>query len=337
MPDLQFPLGSMEQEIRDAVGADAVDFIDATRLALGLMGDSIATNLFMVGYAYQRGLLPISATAIVRSIELNGAAIESNKKSFQWGRLAAVDRERVSAAATPTQAAPDSQRMSESLDEIIARRVEYLTRYQDAAYARRYSDLVALVRQTETARVPQSTALTGAVARYWFKLLAIKDEYEVARLYSDGEFRKRLEAQFEGDYTLKFHLAPPLWAKPDPVTGQVRKREYGPWMMKAFGVLARMKRFRGTALDLFAHTAERKLERQLIKDYAALIDELLAKLAPFNHALAVELASIPEDIRGYGHVKDRHLRQALAKQSDLLVKFREAQRTIAVVPARAAA
>ena len=336
-PDLQFPLGSMEQEIRDAVGAEAVDFIDATRLALGLMGDSIATNLFMVGYAYQRGLLPISATAIVRSIELNGAAIESNKKSFQWGRLAAVDRDRVSAAATPAQAAPDSQRLSGSLDETIARRIEFLTRYQDAAYARRYSDLVALVRQTETARVPQSTALTAAVARYWFKLLAIKDEYEVARLYSDGEFRKRLEAQFEGDYTLKFHLAPPLWAKPDPVTGRVSKREYGPWMMKAFGVLARMKRLRGTALDLFAHSAERKLERQLIKDYATLIDELLAKLAPHNHALAVELASIPEDIRGYGHVKDRHVKQAMAKQSGLLIRFREAQRTIAIVPAKAAA
>ena len=336
-PDLQFPLGSMEQEIRDAVGVDAVEFIDATRLALGLMGDSIATNLLMVGYAYQKGLLPVSAAAIIRSIELNGAAVESNKKSFQWGRLAAVDRAKVSAAATPAQAPPASQKLSESLDETIARRVEFLTAYQDAAYAKRYSDLVALVRQTESARMPNSTVLTAAVARYWFKLLAIKDEYEVARLYSDGEFRKRLEAQFEGDYTLKFHLAPPLWAKPDPITGHVAKREYGPWMMKAFGVLARMKGLRGTALDVFSFSAERRLERKLIRDYATLVDELLAKLAPHNHALAVELASIPEDIRGYGHVKDRHVRQAMAKEAGLLQKFREAQRTIAIVPAKAAA
>jgi indolepyruvate ferredoxin oxidoreductase len=327
----------MEQEIRDAVGPESVDFIDATRLALGLMGDSIATNLFIVGYAYQKGLLPVSEASILRSIELNGATVESNKKSFHWGRLAAVDRARVTAAATPQQAAPASQRISESLDEMIARRVTFLTAYQDAAYARRYSDLVALVRQTETARMPGSTALTEAVARYWFKLLAVKDEYEVARLYTDGEFRKRLAAQFEGDTTLKFHLAPPLWVKPDPVTGQVAKREYGPWMMKAFGLLAGMKRFRGTAFDVFAHSTERKLERQRIKDYAVLMDEVLAKLAPHNHALAVELASIPEEIRGFGHVKERHVKLAKAKEAEVLARFREAQRKISVVAAKAAA
>jgi indolepyruvate ferredoxin oxidoreductase len=336
-PDLQFPLGSMEQEIRDAVGAESVDFIDATKLALGLMGDSIATNLFMVGYAYQKGLLPVSEAAILRAIELNGAAVDSNKKSFHWGRLAAVDRAGVSAAATPAQAVPVSQRVPESLDETIARRVTFLIAYQDAAYARRYSDLVALVRQTETARIPDSTALTAAVARYWFKLLAIKDEYEVARLYTDGEFAQRIAAQFEGDYKLKFHLAPPLWVKPDPVTGHVTKREYGPWMMKAFGLLAGMKRFRGTALDVFAHGAERKMERQLIKDYASLLDEVLERLAPHNHALAVELARIPEDIRGFGHVKARHLKLAKTKEAELLAKFRAAQRTISIVPAKAAA
>ena len=335
--DLRFPLGSMEQEIRDAVGPDAVEFIDATKLAVGLMGDSIATNLFMVGYAFQKGLLPVSEAAILRAIDLNGAAIESNKRSFQWGRLAVVDRARVQAAALPQQSLPSSQKLSESLDESIARRVEFLTAYQDAAYAKRYSDLVALVRQTEAARVPNSTLLTEAVARYFFKLLAIKDEYEVARLYSDGEFYKRLAAQFEDGYSLKFHLAPPLWAKPDPVTGQVSKREYGPWMMKAFGLLARMKGLRGSALDVFGLTAERKMERQLIKDYAALVDEIVAKLAPHNHALAVELASIPEGIRGFGHVKERHLKAAKTKEADLVQRFRDAKPTIAIVAAKAVA
>ncbi len=201
--DLKFPLGSMEHEIRDAVAPGDAEFLDATRLATGLMGDSIATNLFMVGFAYQRGLIPLGEEAILRAIELNGAAVESNKQSFRWGRLAAVDPARVAAAAVPASAKPDSQRLSESVDEMIARRAAFLTDYQDAAYAGRYTDFVAKVRAAETARLPGKTALTEAVARYYFKLLAIKDEYEVARLYADGDFlqarrravRRRLQAQ----------------------------------------------------------------------------------------------------------------------------------------------
>src|SRR6185369_184707 len=180
-PDLKFPRGSMEREIEDAVAPGDAEFLDATKLATGLMGDSIATNLFMVGYAYQRGLLPVGEPAILRAIALNGTAIEPNKQSFRWGRLAAIDPGHVSAAAIPT-ATPESQRLSESLDEIIARRAEFLTAYQDAAYAKRYTDLVAQVRTTESAKVAGETALAEAVARYYFKLLAIKDEYEVARL-----------------------------------------------------------------------------------------------------------------------------------------------------------
>ena len=336
-PDLHFPMGSMEQEIRDACGSDAVEFIDATSLALGLMGDSIATNLFMVGFAYQRGLLPVSEAAILRAIELNGAAVESNTKSFHWGRLAAVDPARVKAAAKPAAAMPDSQRLSETLDETVARRVRFLTDYQHATYAKIYSDVVALVRKTEAARVPNSSALSEAVARYWFKLLAVKDEYEVARLYTDGEFARRIAAQFEGDFTLRFHLAPPLWAKPDPVTGQVTKRTYGPWMMKAFRVLALMRHARGTWLDVFGRTQERKREKRLIREYASLIDEVLATLAPHNHALAVELASIPEQIRGYGHVKERHLEAAKKNEAALLEKFRRSKPTISIVPSKAAA
>jgi indolepyruvate ferredoxin oxidoreductase len=322
--DLKFPLGSMEHEIRDAVAPGDAEFLDATRLATGLMGDSIATNLFMVGFAYQRGLIPLGEDAILRAIELNGAAVESNKQSFRWGRLAAVDPVRVAAAAVPASAKPDSQRFSESVDEMIARRAAFLTDYQDAAYARRYTDFVAKVRAAETARLPGKTALTEAVARYYFKLLAVKDEYEVARLYTDGDFVKRVAAQFEGDYKLTFHLAPPLSNKPDPVTGEAKKSTYGPWMMTAFRVLAKMKGLRGTPLDVFGRTHERRTERQLITDYEALIDELLPRLAPHNHAIAVELASIPEHIRGYGHVKDRHLKAAKAKEAELVASFRAA-------------
>ncbi|MGH8800352.1 MAG: DUF6537 domain-containing protein, partial [Casimicrobiaceae bacterium] len=322
--DLKFPLGSMEQEVRDAVMPGDAEFLDATRLATGLMGDSIATNLFMVGFAYQRGLIPLGEDAILRAIELNGAAVESNKQSFHWGRLAAVDPARVAAAAVPKAAAPDSQRLSESVDEMIARRAEFLTAYQDAAYAKRYTDFLAKVRAAEATRLPGRMALTEAVARYYFKLLAVKDEYEVARLYADGDFAGRVAAQFEGDYRLRFHLAPPLSNKPDAVTGEAKKSAYGPWMMTAFRVLAKMKWMRGTTLDVFGRTHERRVERQLITDYEALLDELLPRLAVHNHAIAVELASVPEHIRGYGHVKERHLTVAKAKEAELVAAFRAA-------------
>ncbi|HTR57794.1 MAG TPA: DUF6537 domain-containing protein, partial [Casimicrobiaceae bacterium] len=322
--DLAFPTGSMEQEIRDAVAPGDAEFLDATKLATGLMGDSIATNLFMVGYAYQRGLIPVGEEAILRAIELNAAAVEANKQSFRWGRLAAVEPERVLKLAIPEEK-PDSQRLSTSLEEIIARRAQFLTAYQDAKYAKRYIDFVAMVRAAEAQKLSDRTALTEAVARYYFKLLAIKDEYEVARLYTDGNFAKRVAAQFEGDYKLVFHLAPPLTSKPDPVTGQATKKAYGPWMMSAFRILARMKGLRGTALDIFGATAERRQERQLITDYEALIKELLPLLAAHNHAIAVELASIPEHIRGYGHVKERHLKAAKTREASLVEAFRSAK------------
>ena len=331
-PDLRFPTGSMEQEIKDAVGPGEAEFLDATKLATGLMGDSIATNLFMVGYAFQRGLLPVSEASILKAIELNGAAIESNTQSFKWGRLAAVDGARVAAAALPPAAKPDSQRLSETLDEVIARRVAFLTDYQDTAYAKRYSDLVARVRSIEAQKQPGATDLTEAVARYYFKLLAIKDEYEVARLYAETDFLQRVAAQFEGDYKLRFWLAPPATNKPDGKSGEARKTKYGPWMMPVFRVLAKLRRLRGGALDVFGRTAERRMERQLIVDYEKLVDELIGALGPQNYELAVSLASVPEYIRGYGHVKERHLKDAKAREAALLERFRSGT----AAPARAA-
>ena len=321
-PDLKFPTGSMEQEIKDAVGPGDAEFLDATKLATGLMGDSIATNLFMVGYAYQRGLIPLTEAAITKAIEINGAAVESNTASFRWGRLAAVDPAKVAAAAIPAALKSDSQRLSDSLDEVIERRVKFLTGYQDAAYAQRYEALVAKARTAEAKAMPGITELTEAVARYYFKLMAIKDEYEVARLYAETDFAKQVAAQFEGDYKLTFNLAPPIFNKPDPATGVPKKSVYGPWMMKAFRVLAKLRKYRGTALDVFGRTAERKMERALIADYETLLAEILARLTAQNHATAVELASIPEHIRGYGHVKNAHLRTAKTREAALLAAFR---------------
>jgi indolepyruvate ferredoxin oxidoreductase len=335
-PDLAFPTGSMEQEIRDAVAPGDAEFLDATRLATGLMGDSIATNLFMVGYAYQRGLLPVGEASILRAVELNGAAVESNKQSFYWGRLAALEPAKVAAAAIP-MAKPDSQRLSESLDETIERRRAFLTDYQNAAYAARYTDLVEKVRDVEAVKQPGTTDLTEAVARYYFKLLAIKDEYEVARLYAETDFMQRVGAQFEGDYKLRFHLAPPTLNKAESGTGEARKSTYGAWMLPAFRVLARLRPLRGTPLDVFGRSAERRQERALIGEYERLVDELLAQLAPANYEVAVSLASIPEYIRGYGHVKERHLKDAKAREAALLERFRGAPEAVRATPVAVAA
>ena len=335
-PDLRFPLGSMEQEIKDAVGPGDAEFLDATKLATGLMGDSIATNLFMVGYAYQRGLIPVSEAAILKAIELNGAAVESNTTSFKWGRLAAVDPAQVAAAAVPRTTVA-SQRLSTTVDEIVDRRVRFLTDYQDAAYAQRYAALVARVRQAEARATPGITDLTEAVARYYFKLLAVKDEYEVARLYAETDFAERVTAQIEGPFTLHFHMAPPVFNRPDPATGVARKSKFGPWLMKAMRVLAKLRRYRGTALDVFGRTAERRMERALIADYEAVVAEIVDALAPANHATAVELAALPEHIRGYGHVKARHVEAAKTREAALLAAFRAPGTAAKPAPAAATA
>jgi len=233
-----------------------------------------------------------------------------------------VDRALVEARANPPSAAPESHRVSESLDELVDRRVEFLTGYQNAAYAARYAERVARVREAEAARVGDGAALADAVARALFKLMAYKDEYEVARLYTGSDFLGRVADRFEGDYRLRFHLAPPLTAARDPNTGHLQKRAYGPWMLTAFRVLAKLRGLRGTAFDPFGRTAERRMERRLIAEYEAVLDEILARLSPDNHTIAVELASLPLEIRGFGHVKQANLQHVKAKEADLLARFR---------------
>jgi len=329
-PDFKLPGTEMRRLVTEATGEAKVDFLNATRIATTLMGDSIATNLFMLGYAWQKGLVPLQLESIHAAIELNAVAVEANKKALLWGRRAAHDLARVEKLATPSEE-PKSHHVSETLEEMVARRAAFLADYQDARYAARYKALVARVEAAEKDRAPSLSGLTQAVARYYFKLLAIKDEYEVARLYTAPEFRQKLEAQFTGDFKLRFHLAPPLLGNRDPETGHLKKQEYGPWMMWVFRGLAGLKGLRGTPLDIFGKTAERRRERALIKEYEALIEEVIPALNHENHILAVELASIPEKIRGYGHVKEAHLETAKACEADLLTRFRqpEAQMTAA--------
>jgi indolepyruvate ferredoxin oxidoreductase len=323
--DANFSLPSerLKRAIISHASRETTHLVDAQRLATALMGNSIATNLFLVGYAWQIGGLPLSSAAIERAIELNGEAVKMNITAFRWGRLCAHDRAAVEKLVAPVTAPSGVERLSSSLEEIIARRVDQLTRYQNAAYAERYRGLVEAARKAEADKAPSKQGLTEAVARYLYKLMAYKDEYEVARLYTDGNFLKQVAKTFDGqDLKFEFHLAPPLLAKPDPITDVPRKMSFGPWMMTAYKVLAGLKGLRGTAFDIFGYTHERRTERQLIKDYEALIAEILAKLTPDNHALAVGLASIPEKIRGFGHVKARHLDVAKKEEAALLADFR---------------
>jgi len=249
-----------------------------------------------------------------------------NQAAFLWGRRAAADLAAVERLVAPKTETIAATTMSQTLEEMIARRVEFLTGYQNAAYTERYRSLVERVKQAESAKAKGLTGLAEAVARYFFKLLAYKDEYEVARLYADPAFMEKIRLQFEGDYKLHFHLAPPLFSKRDPITGELRKSEYGNWVFSAFKVLAKLRGLRGTPLDIFGYTPERRMERRLIGEYEAVIDEIIAKLGPDNHALAVKIASIPEEIRGYGHIKDRNLQTAKAKEVELLTAFRSPEK-----------
>ena len=317
--NLEFPGARIERAIQAATGDGASEFIDATRIATALMGDAIATNLFLLGFAWQKGLVPVSGDSLREAIVLNGVAVDMNTRAFTWGRRAALDLNAVNAMAFPA-GLPGATR-AKTLDEIVTVRGDALRQYQDAAYAQRYRDLVDTVRESERRKAKGLSGLAEAVARNYFKLLAYKDEYEVARLYSDGSFRERLEQSFEGDYTLQFHLAPPLLARADPHTGEPRKKAYGAWMMKVFARLAKLKPLRGTALDVFGYTAERRMERELIRDYERTMAALLEALSPDNHALAVELAALPDQIRGFGHVKRKSVQAAQLRRDALLAEL----------------
>jgi len=321
-PDLVFPGSELQQSIAGATGPDNSEFFDATRLATGLFGDSIASNLFMLGYAYQRGGIPLSAEAIERAITLNGVAVEFNQRAFGWGRRAAADPALVDARATPPTALPVTHRLSQTLDEAIDRRAAFLTEYQNAAYAARYTSTVGRIREAEAANLSGATALTDRVARALFKLMAYKDEYEVARLYTESDFLKRVADHFEGPYELSFHLAPPLLAGRDPENGRPRKHTYGPWMISVFRILAKLRRLRGTPLDIFGRGEERRTERRLIGEYEAVLEEIVNHLSSANHATAVELAGLPLEIRGFGHVKHANLVRVKAREASLLTRLR---------------
>ena len=317
-PNWQFPDAHCDTAITSALGDGSVGSFDAEQVATQLLGDSIYTNPLLLGYAWQKGRVPLTLASLMRAMELNGVQVENNKAAFEWGRRCAHDLPAVQALFQAAQVIQFVKKPA--LADMIAKRVDFLTGYQNAAYAADYQAFVQKVQVAE-AQLGTTTRLTEAVARYLFKLMAYKDEYEVARLHTDKAFMDKIAAQFEGDFKLVHHLAPPLSAAKNE-KGELVKKPYGPWMRNAFGLLAKMKGLRGTAFDIFGKTEERRTERALIVEYRACIDELLAGLTADKLALAVEIAHIPEDIRGYGHVKERHLKAARAKWNGLMAQWR---------------
>ncbi|MHA1164413.1 MAG: indolepyruvate ferredoxin oxidoreductase family protein [Alphaproteobacteria bacterium] len=320
--DLHMPMDEMRGALSERAGAGASRFIEAHALAKSLLGDVMFANVFLLGYAFQLGKVPVSAKALEEAIELNGVAVKRNLDAFGWGRFAAQNPQELEDLLKSVMQLPVEAVRPQTLDDVIARRVEFLTDYQDKNYAQRYKRRVDAIRKLEMERAPGSSALANAVAQGLFKLMAYKDEYEVARLFTSQAFKRQLESTFTGQPRLKFHLAPPILSKADPLTGRPAKRKFGPWAMRLFGLLARFKWLRGTAFDPFKRSEDRLLEWRLLEDYETVLDEFSEWLNPDTLGIAVELASLPETIRGYGPLKKQAADAADLRRKELLSALR---------------
>lgn len=297
-PDLPSAIDSSIAELQKRLGSPAVDVINAAEIAQALLGDTIQANLILLGYAWQRGRLPLSLAAIMRAIELNGVAIEAAKQAFSWGRVYAAEPGRV-VVRMPQRAMVKPR----DLREMVEYRSRLLVSYQDQSLAQRYKNLVARVEASELARLPKAIGLAEAVAANYYRVLAIKDEYEVARLHSDGRFAQMLEEMFEGDYRMVHHLAPPALARRDSRSGLLKKRAFGPWVQLAFGLLASVRTIRNSWLDPFARTPERQMERATIERYEQSVALVETHLSSTNADACLRLLSWPDQVRGYGHVR----------------------------------
>jgi indolepyruvate ferredoxin oxidoreductase len=316
-PDARMDAERLRSAIKGAAGAEHCEFIDASEIAEILAGDAIYTNMVMTGFAWQKGLVPLTLGSILRAIELNGNDVAPNLRAFALGRQAAHAPGSLDAALGPHRdEGPD-----EDLDAMVRRHMAFLGEYQDAAYAERYRALVERVRDAE-AGIAQDGRLAMQVAQGYFRLLAIKDEYEIGRLYADGVFAGDLRRKFSGEFRIRYHLAPPLLARPDPVSGRIRKRAYGPWMAIAFRALARARVLRGSPLDIFGYTAERRMERRLIAEYEATVQSILEGLRADTLDLAVEIAGLPQKMRGFGHVKLANIDAAKRREAELIARYR---------------
>lgn len=315
-PDVVYQNDAMKHSIQDELGEGRADFIAAGELSEALLGDPIATNLFLVGYAYQKGLLPVSAKAIYKALELNGVRVSFNQQAFDWGRRAFLDLADVEA-----QAGVGKSRFQplDDLDQLVEHRYQDLVAYQNEGYAQRYREAVAKVIAAE-AKLGEQRDLSIAVAKALYKTMAIKDEYEVGRLFTDGRFEQQLAHTFEGKPKISFHLAPPILTnKNNP-----RKISFGSYMLPAFKMLAKLKGLRGTAFDVFGYSAERKMEVGLVSELNDTIDELLERLSIENRDYAVRAIELVLGVRGYGHVKEKNYQQYKVLLKQQLRSYRKA-------------
>ncbi len=312
--NVQYDAQAMQLQIAEVSKTQST--VAANALAEKTLGDALYANMLLLGFAYQQGLVPVSEAAILQAIALNGTGVTANQQAFQLGRAAAHDAAFAEKLLQPAASVP----LATSLADIVQKRSDFLTQYQNAAYAERYMALVRLVEEAEQ-KMGGGQTLTKAVARYFFKLMAYKDEYEVARLYSSDDFWQKLNAQFSGDFKLQFNLAPPLLSRRDPNTGHLQKTTFGPWMIKAFALLAKLRWLRGTAFDIFGYTDERRQERQLRDDYEQTMKALLPSLSPATLPTLLALANLPEQIRGFGHVKEANMQKAAAQKAQLLAQM----------------
>jgi indolepyruvate ferredoxin oxidoreductase len=331
--DFAFPGREMLDTLREASRSDGVAALDATRLASALLGDSIAANVLMLGFAFQRGQLPVSGEALYRALELYGRSVDENKLAFDWGRFAAERPEQIELL---TSGKEDRDDRAASLSEAIDRRQQYLVDYQNRAYAARYRSLVDRVAAREQRVRPASSLLQDAVARNYFALLAYKDEYEVARLHTQTEFLESIRRNFGSRARPTFHLSPPLFAGMDPATGRPRKYELGPWILPVLRVIAKLRGLRGTKLDPFGYSADRLLERQMLARYENLVERLIAEVDERRFEVALELARLPADVRGYGPIKRAAAERAAEREQKLLETW-EALGTRVGQPASASA
>jgi indolepyruvate ferredoxin oxidoreductase len=324
-PRWRFPGNDLRADIAESAGADHVEGFAATEYATRLLGNALAANLLLVGFALQKGWLPLSVEAVLRAIELNGVSVEPNQAAILWGRRCAVWPERVHRLAyppsMPAAPGPGGERAGDDINDVTARWERHLAAYQDRAYAKRYRRLVDRVMLAES-KISAEPLLAMAVARNFGRLLAYKDEYEVARLYTAREFKAAIAEHFDGPYRVAYHLAPPLLSRRDPVTGQPLKRRFGPWLGAIFPLLARLRFLRGTVFDPFGHTAERRTERRLAREYEQRIESILDGLSVHNVAVAVEIAALPDMVRGFGHIKLANIERMEAKLAPLVERLR---------------
>ncbi|NIB43615.1 indolepyruvate ferredoxin oxidoreductase family protein [Pseudomaricurvus alkylphenolicus] len=318
-------IGDESQQMMDLIDTRSARLgrVDGTGLTQQALGSTTTANIFMLGYAWQMGAVPLALESLYQAIELNGVAILDNKRAFNAGRLACAEPAKLQQILRSDNT--EETDVDISLDAMVARRVEFLGDYQDQNYSNRYRKLVQTVHNKEQQVAPGSETLSRAVARFAFKLMAYKDEYEVARLYSDGRFQQQLKEAFTGDYQLTYHLSPPLLAAKDKQSGRPRKLRFGPWMGAAFKLLTKFKGLRGTAFDVFGYHPERKQERRLIESYFATIEKLLTGLRTDNLEFATQIASLPDGIRGYGPVKQASLREVCGRWQVMVRRFEQGE------------